>query len=229
MDFAPSGYIDLSYHNYPGHIQEATDAVPVFCRWAVENGITDIPEVPLEVVMAMHDFDLHVPLEVKGTTTDEQYSALILGRILIQFPKGGEVLNLSMNGVIATTPNLDPDNNFELAARMLDTGNVCSEDETLALQKTLKIMVEEELELKNRITGSFKEKRDIMANFLRTNYYPGPIEFVAEDGSPVIYEPSLIGCENVRRLGSISQKEFISLVPEAEAVFAAIWPEQKIF
>ncbi len=229
IDTAHLGYVELSYHNFAGHIQETIDAVPEFCGWAKSNGITDIPQKPLAAVMANHDYELHLPLEIKHTVTDEVHSALDLGRKLIQFPEGREVLGLCVQGVIATTPNLEPRNNFQLAARMIDTVNVCSKDAATALKNTLNVIIEEEIELKTRKTDSFIEKRDKLANFLRTFYYPGAVEFVSEDGFPVSYEPALIGYENVKKLGSISRQDFIDLIPEAEEAFAIMWPERKLF
>lgn len=231
IDAAHLGYINLSYHNYPGHIQETIDAVPVFCAWAGANGITDIPQEALMAVMGYHDFELHIPLSDKRTKSDEAHSALVLGQRLIQFPEGREVYELAIRAILATTPNLVPKSNFDLGARIIDTGNVCSEDPVVALEKTHRVIIEEEIELKSRKTGSFIEKRDKLASFLQTFYYPGlgRVEFVAEDGSPVPYEPADIGYENVRKLGSISRKEFEALIPGAEETFAFLWPEKQVF
>lgn len=229
IDSAHLGYVDLSYHNHPEHITEVLEEVPKFCVWAIENGINDVPEEPLIATMSLHDYEIHVPLEVKRTATDEVHSALILGSRLIQFPEGREVLGLCVQGVIDTNPALVPRNNFGLAARRIDTANVCSDDIKTVLEKTLRVFTEEELELKSRQTGSYIEKRDKTTNFLSAFYFPGTVEFVSEDGHNVTYEPVSIGVENVKRLASMSEKEFIRLIPEAEDAFALIWPKKKIF
>jgi len=229
IDAAHLGYIDLSYHNKEGHIDETIKAVPDFCRWALDNGITDVPEEPLKAVMANHDFGVHIPLDVKRTATDEAYSAIDLGRKLIQFSEGRDVLSLAVAGVLATTPTSRPRNNFELGARVLDTNNVCSQDFSVVLKNSYRVIVEEEIELKSRITDSFLAKRDRLATFLGQYYYPEAVMFTAEDGSPVPYEPSFAGMENIKRLGSITEKEFIDIVPEAEATFAILWPKKSLF
>jgi hypothetical protein len=225
IDSAAAGYVDLSYHNFEGHIKRTIEAVPGFCHWATANGIDDVPQEALATVMSHHDYEMHIPLLEKGTSTDEIHSAQILWRKLSQFTAGREIINIAVPAVIATTPSHKATSNFQLATRMLDVGNVCAEDFSTVLQNTLSVIVEEELELKNRKTYSFIEKRDKIASFLGNLYFPGTVEFVAVDGAIITYEPALIGFDNVRRLASISEREFVELVPEAEEKFAIIWPK----
>jgi hypothetical protein len=229
VDNAHLGYTKLSYHNFDGHIQEILRAIPGFCEFLEHNGVLDVPKEALKATMANHDYEVHMPLVGKKAAADEVHSALDLGAKLIQFSDGQSVLSLCIQGVIATTPNLKPRNNFDQATRILDTINVCSEDFKHVITNTLNVFVEEELELKSRKTESYIEKRDKVAGFLKTFYFNGRVEFIAVDGSKINYEPVEIGSENVKRLASLSEKQFIELIPEAEDKFALIWPRNKIY
>jgi hypothetical protein len=223
IENAEDGYIDLPYHNWSGHILWCAKQIPKAHNWAIENGITDIPLVPLTLVTFKHDVDLYIPLEEKLTASDEAYSALILGNDLIRFPEGREIWGMSTRGIIDSTPHMTPKDNFGLMFRRIDTSNVCSPDFDFVLENSLDVMYEEEVVLKNRKTESYEEKIDKISKFLAAFYYPGVVEFKSEDGYTIPYEPALVGAENVVRLANTSKAEFIRRVPRADELFNEIW------
>lgn len=223
LEIAPDNYPNYPYHNFEGHVLNAIESFTEIYYWLKDLGI-DIDYDAGVIALAHHDRDYDKNPVTYGYNSKEELSASMAAKDLEVLGADEHFIKTVYDGIIATTADIEPTDNLQLAIVIADISNLFG-DIKLFLFNTY-LFTLEKIEMNLPIPDSFEDYCINTSKFLRL-YFRNPLVF-SQTGKAIPYQPmTKFALDNIKVLESITLEKFIDeivdLAPEARDKLPEIW------